>query len=194
MRIESRHLQPPDVPAMREITINGTTFQVHALTGRVASTNKQLETRVSGGGGGGMMHQGSGYSSAVHITSTTVTHDQIFLVDDAGSEHALRLQNWDIACREGNQMTAVWLIKKGKTSGNYVAIRNHSIDETKYDDKGLAKIHRPAWPLAALVVPFVLQWSALSLMVVAAALIFRHIVGNRGRDELKASGRLLAVA
>jgi len=104
------------------------------------------------------------------------------------------LQDWNVACREGHELTAVWLIKKGKNSGPYVAIRNGTVDETRYDDKALAKVHRPLWPLAALAVPFVLKFSALSLLVVVAALVFRWHAGNRGRDALKASGVLLATA
>ena len=177
---------------MREITANGKTFEVHAVTGRVASASKQLETRVSGGGGGGMTYQGTGFNNAVHITSTTVTHDQIFLVDDGGREHALRLQNWDVACREGNELTAVWLIRKGKSAGPYVAVRNRTIDETKYDDRVLARIHRPVWPFAGLAAPFVLDVAFLSLLIAVAALAFWWYAGVKGRNELKASGRLFA--
>jgi hypothetical protein len=179
---------------MREITINGRPFELHAVHGKVAAANKQLETRVHGGGGGGYAHGGSGYTNAVHISSTTVTHDQIFVVDGAGREHALRLQDWNIACREGHELTAVWLIRKGKNNGPYVAIRNGTVDETKYDDKTLAKVHRPLWPLAALAAPLVLKFSALSLLIIVAALVFRWHVGNRGRDALKASGVLLSAA
>jgi hypothetical protein len=179
---------------MREITINGKPFELHAVTGRVAGATKQLETRVSGGGGGGYTHNGTGFNNAVHISSTTITHDQIFVVDPSGQEHALRLQNWNIACREGHELTAVWLIRKGKNSGPYVAIRNATVDETKYDDGELAKIHRPMWPLLGLAAPLVLHFSGLSLLVAASALFYRWYAGKKGRDELKASGRLLAVA
>jgi hypothetical protein len=169
---------------MREITINGRPFELHAVQGTVAGSSKELETRVHGGGGG--------LTNAVRLSSTTVTHDQIYVVDSAGKEHALRLQNWYVACREGHELTAVWLIRRGKNSGPYVAIRNATIDETKYDDKALAKVHRPLWPLAALAAPILLKFSALSLLLVVAALVFRWYAGNRGRDALKASGVLLA--
>jgi hypothetical protein len=179
---------------MREITINGKPFELHSVTGRVAAATKQLETRVSGGGGGGFTNTGAGYTNPVHITSTTITHDQIFLVDENGNERALRLQNWNIACREGHELTAVWIIRKGKNSGPFVAIRNATVNETKYDDRELARINRPLWPLVGLAAPQVLNFSGLSLLIAAAALIDRWYAGKKGRDELKASGRLLAVA
>jgi hypothetical protein len=177
---------------MHEITINGKPFELHAVTGRVAAANKQLETRVHGGGGGGYTYQGTGHTAPVHITSTTVTHDQIYVVDGSGQEHALRLQNWNIACREGHELIAVWLIKKGKSSGPYVAIRNSTINETKYDDKELAKLHRPWWPLGTLLLPFVLHFSGLSIVIVIAALGWRHYLGIKGRNEIKASGQLFS--
>ena len=179
---------------MREITVNGKTYQVHATTGRVAAANKQLETRISGGGGGGSSYGGTGYTAPVSISSQTVTHDQIFLVDGNGREHALKLQNWDVTCREGNELTAVWMIRKGKERGPYVAIRNETLGETQYDDKELAKMHRPLWPLAALVVPFVLDFSGLSIMLAIAGLVFRHMEGVRGRNTMKASGQLFLAA
>jgi hypothetical protein len=179
---------------MREITINGRPFELHAVRGTVAAANKQLETRVHGSGGGGYTSGGSGYTNPVQISSTTVTHDQIYVVDDVGREHALRLQNWNLACREGHELTAVWLIRRGKNSGPYVAIRNGTLDETKYDDKELAKVHRPLWPLAALAAPIILKFSGLSLLIVIVALVYRWYVGKRGRDAMKASGVLLAPA
>ena len=72
--------------------------------------------------------------------------------------------------------------------------RNGTLDETKYDDKELAKVHRPLWPLAALAAPIVLKFSGLSLLIVIVALVYRWYVGKRGRDAMKASGVLLVPA
>lgn len=177
---------------MHEIMMNGKSFEVHAVTGTVASATKQLETRVSGGGGGGATYQGTGYNAPVRISSTTVTHDQIFLVDGDGAEHALQLQNWNLACREGNTLTAVWLIKKGKSKGPYVAIRNSTINDTQYDDRMLAKLARPWWPLLGLLALIVLRFSGLSFLIAAAALGYWLYLGIKARKEVKASGQLFA--
>jgi hypothetical protein len=101
------------------------------------------------GGGGGSMYRGTGYTAPVQISSTTITHDMVHLQDQSGGEHALRLQNWDLSVRESHQLTAIWLIKKGKQRGPYVAIHNHTLGETDYDDKLLAKMHRSLWILLA---------------------------------------------
>jgi hypothetical protein len=175
----------------QELTINGRSFERHWITGKVTGASKHLETRISGGGGSGYTHNGTGFSSTAPVTSHTVTHDQIFIADGSGKEHTLKLQNWDIAAREGHEMSAIWLIKKGKKSGNYVAIQNHTTDELQYNDAELSRLHRPLWALLALVAPFILD--SLGVMVAIAGLVFWWVQGVRGRNAIKASGRLLSM-
>lgn len=172
-----------------QIMINGKAYEHYWVTGTVAGASKHLETRISGGGGGGYNHQGTGFSSTAPITSQTVTHDQIFLADGSGKEHTLKLQNWDIATREGHQLTAVWLIKRGQATGPYVAIQNHTTDDLQYNDAELAKINRPGWALFSLVTPFVL--GGLGVMLAVGGVVFWYAQGVRGRNALKASGQLL---
>jgi len=174
----------------QEIVINGKPYEHYWITGKVAGASKHLETRISGGGGGGYSHQGTGFSSTAPITSQTVTHDQIFLADGTGKEHTLKLQNWDLATREGHELTAVWLIKKGKSTGPYVAIRNHTTDDLQYNDTELAKLHRPTWALLSLVTPFVL--GSTGVMLAIGGLVFWWVQGVRGRNAIKASGQLVA--
>jgi len=175
---------------MHEIRINGKLLEVHSVMGKVVGASKHLETKVHGSGGGGGTYNGSGFTAPVHISSTTTTHDQIFLVDGSGTEHALRLQNWDLACRESHEMIATWIKKKGAQQGPYVAIRNITTGSTDYDDKALAKLARPWWPLLALPLPVLMQFSGLSLMLAVAGLVTRWYLGVKGRREIKGSGVL----
>ncbi len=178
-------------------TIGRKTYEHHFVTGKVASAEKQLETKVSGGGGGGGSYRGTGYTAPVTVSSTTTTHDAIYLVDGSGQEHALRLQDWDLSVREGHELTAVWLIKKGKSSGDYVAMHNATLKETNYDDKTLAKLHRTWWlvPLS-LVLPFVFLelHMGFAWWLVPIGLAAWIYLGIRGRNQLKASGKLLTLA
>ncbi len=173
-----------------ELVINGKVYEHYWVTGKVAGASKHLETRISGGGGGGYSYQGTGFSSSAPVTSQTITHDQVFLADGNGREHALKLQNWDLATREGHELTAVWVVRKGKSSGPYLAIRNHTTDDTQYNDSELAKLHRPTWALFSLVTPFVLGGTGVMLAI--AGLVFWVVQGIRGRNAIKASGVLLA--
>jgi len=115
-------------------------FTIYHFTGKVASASKNLETKVSGSGGGGGSYQGTGYSAPVRISSTTVVHDQLFLVDKEGHEKALQLQDFNLACREGNIVTASWAIQVGSNEGPYFAITNHSTDQQFINDKIVRKI------------------------------------------------------
>lgn len=180
---------------MPDIVINKKTYEHHFFRGRVVGATKQLETKVSGGGGGGSTFRGTGYTAPVTINSTTVTHDMVHLADEDGMEHALRLQNWDLSVRESHQLTAVWLIKKGKRNGPYVAIHNHNLNETDYEESTLAKMHRPLWALflslAMLLVP-VSGGMRVALLVVGLGYWWYR--GVSGRRRLIASGKLLQLA
>lgn len=115
-------------------------FTIYHFTGKVASASKNMETKVSGGGGGGGSYQGTGYTAPVRITSTTVVHDQLFLVDKEGQETALQLQDFNLACREGNIVTASWAIQVGGDEGPYFAVTNHSTNQQFINDKVIKKI------------------------------------------------------
>lgn len=181
---------------MADIVINKKTYEHRFFRGRVVGAEKHLETKVSGGGGGGSSYRGTGYTAPVHVSSTTVTHDMIHLADEEGAEMALRLQNWDLAVRETHELTAIWLVKKGKKGGPYVAIHNHTLNETDYNEKVLAKMHRTLWillaSLAVLFLPFLGGFLKFVLMV--AGIAYWWYQGIAGRRRLIASGRLLQMA
>jgi hypothetical protein len=120
------------------ITIGKRTVTMHQFTGKVVSSSKNMETKVHGGGGGGYSYQGTGGSAPVTISSTTVIHDQLFLVDKEGNERALQLTGFDLACRESNIVTAMWAITSGEERGPYFAIINHSTGE-QYINKKIIK-------------------------------------------------------
>lgn len=108
--------------------------------GTVAGKDKNLETRVSGGGGGGYSYQGTGATAPVHITSTTIIHDKIYLQKEDGKERAVELTNWDVACREGHDMVVTWIIPEGKETGNYVGIKNITTGSELFNDDAIKKL------------------------------------------------------
>jgi len=180
---------------MAEIVINNKGYDHRFFRGNVVGAEKQLETKVSGGGGGGGTFRGTGYTAPVQIRSTTVTHDMVHLADEEGKEHAMRLQDWDLSVRESHLLTAIWLIKKGKKKGPYVAIHNHSLEETDYNDKELAKMHRSLWMFFAALALFLLPlgtWTKLILVAIGLGVWwFKGIIG---KNQLIASGKLLRMA
>ena len=180
---------------MADMVINKKTYEHCFFKGSVVGATKQLETKVSGGGGGGSTYRGTGYTAPVQISSTTITHDMIHLADEEGKELALRLENWDLSVRETHLLTAIWLIKKGKKKGPYVAIHNHTLEETDYNEKALAKMHRSLWILlASLAMIFLPVSGGVKFVLLLAGLSFWWIKGIMGQRKLIASGQLLQLA
>lgn len=121
---------------MQTFNASGKEIALHYVTGSVLSElNKNRETRVSGGGGQN--------NTAVHIRSTTTVHDQFFLKDDTGKEHAFQLTDFNLACREGHQLKVVWAIAKGKANGPYVAVQNFTTGDYFFQDKRLKDLLTP---------------------------------------------------
>ncbi|MBS1747606.1 MAG: hypothetical protein JST21_15695 [Bacteroidetes bacterium] len=104
------------------------TYTMYHDRGKVVGKDKNLETVVSGGGGGGGNYQGTGGNTPVSITSRTYVHDKIYLQKPDGKERAVEVTNWDVACREGNDVLVTWIVKQGKDGGPYVALKNFTMD------------------------------------------------------------------
>lgn len=120
---------------MHSLQIGSGTINVFSFTGKVANASKNMETKVSGSGGGGFSYQGTGGNSSVRITSKTIVHDQLFLVDEEGNERSFQLQDFNVACRESNTVTVMWGILEGKENGPYFRVFNHTTNSDSFNDK-----------------------------------------------------------
>jgi hypothetical protein len=125
-----------------------TTYALNTTTGTVLSPTKsrEVQTHVSGGGPAYVSH-GVVYSQPITSTTTTTIHDQFFIHDPGQNrERAFKLQNVDIALREGHAMSVAWGIKKGKNSGYNFLFRNHTTRRTDFIDGAIRGMIRPhAW-------------------------------------------------
>ncbi len=150
---------------MKTITANGKTFDLYWITGKVMNAGKNMETRVHGGGGGGFTYQGTGGSAPVTISSTTVIHDQIFLEDAQGQEHAFQLQNFNVACREGNALSIIWAIRKGKSKGPYIVVYNRTTSQAYFNNSELNRMFRyPVWYVLAGIVVCLILGKAVGIL------------------------------
>lgn len=175
---------------MKQIQVGSRQYELYWLTGAVLSASKNLETKVSGGGGGGYVNQGSGYVAPVSIKSTTTVHDQLFLADKSGTEHAYQLQGFDLACRESNQVTVAWAMKPGAKQGPYVLVYNHATKKPSFNDSSLKDLFKPSkllyWAatVAVIIAGFRLASSGngFILMIVAivvATSIYKYMTSTR---------------
>ncbi|KAA8733250.1 hypothetical protein F4V57_08470 [Acinetobacter qingfengensis] len=172
------------------IQVRGKNYSVYEFTGKVAHSNKQLETVVSGGGGGGATYQGTGGSAPVSIRSTTYTHDDIFLVNTEGQEQVIRLLDWNIATREGHEIQAIWLIKQGKDTGPYIIINNLTTNTVQWSDKKLGELLRLEWwrifvvPIAILILGgIILGW----IVIFAVIAYFYFGVHKPWKDDIQSA-------
>ncbi|MBO2011637.1 hypothetical protein [Hymenobacter negativus] len=148
----------------KTIIVNDQSYRLDTVTGTVLAASKSMETKVQGSasGGGGRLHNGSGSMRDVNLTmnSTTVVHDQFFLQDAAGKEHAFQLQGFNVACREGNVLDVVTAFAPGAQRGPYVMVYNNATQMRFYNDQAIKQLCSPSfWRyllvcLALLVVEF----------------------------------------
>jgi hypothetical protein len=139
---------------MTTISTPGKEYNLYTVTGKVMETGKNMETRIHGSGGGGATYRGYGGTAPISISSTTVVHDQIFLIDDKGQEHSFQLQGFNVACRADNILSVIWAIKKGAKTGPYIAVVNETTGKQFFDDKALQTMFR--YPLLYLLGAMVL--------------------------------------
>jgi hypothetical protein len=127
---------------MEPLHVGGRTYALHYTTGTVQETGKNMETRVSGGGGGGATFGGYGGTAPVSIRSQTIVHDQLFVMDGTGNEHAFQLQDFNLACRAGQEVSVIWAIKQGKNTGKHIVVVNHATRTNFYNEKALKNVFR----------------------------------------------------
>lgn len=100
-------------------------------TGEVLGSSKYSETQVwsTGGGGSGYVHPQHGGRinvSAPQVHSRSITHHEFWMNTPDGREHSVKLANKDIPLREGQKITLISCGRKGKRSGYYTILVNHS--------------------------------------------------------------------
>lgn len=138
-----------------EIKAGGNKYRLEYTTGIVITHDKRIGTIVHG--------------NANNISSSSVAHDDIILLDDKGGERAFQLVEFDVACREGNKLTIVWAAKKGQELGWDIAVYNHSTSRIHFNhnnmymmcERGMKRIVFSTMILVFIVTTF---WSFLDVV------------------------------
>jgi hypothetical protein len=151
---------------MQTVALNWTAYRLVPNTGKVLSTLKNLETKVSGSGGGTNIYNRR-WIDPIKISSETTIHDQIILGNGDGQEFAYQLNGFNLACREGNKLTVLSAIKQRTNRGYYFAIINHTTNQLFYNHDAVEKLCRPS----AIVYPAIM----LLWLVICNALGFGFI-------------------
>lgn len=100
------------------------------LTGEVLGSDKYSETHVSvsSSGGGGYVGPNGGHVSApkVHSSSSSITNHEFWIKTADGLEKDIKLKGADIPLRAGQKITLISAGRKGKDTGWYSVLVNHS--------------------------------------------------------------------
>lgn len=164
------------------IEANGRRFQLCHFTGRVTATRKQKEMKVKGSGGGSSGYGAYQTTSAVSITSQTIDHHELFLLNQAGEERSFHIVDFDFPCREGQTLSVVWIVPEGATEGPVVQVRNHNARETYFADRRhilpLARIPLRLMSFVKLAGMLVLLW--MGTAVADGSLFFAWLLSGGG--------------
>lgn len=91
---------------MESLKIGNDHFVYEVRVGTVQKIESRTETKVSGGGGGGSTFNGTGASSGVYISSTSIHHQTIYMMDKDGKEFSVTVENFNISAIEGQVLAA----------------------------------------------------------------------------------------
>lgn len=160
---------------IQTITVGNRTIDLYAFTGEVVDEKKWATTHVSGSGGG--YNVGSGQNNPITISSTTTTHDQFFIRDEAGKEMSFEMANTGVALRKGHRITVLWGIIKGNDRGPNIAVYNHATDNLTLIQSSITGLAIPPTPLPIVLAYFVSAFAAcfygLGIIALVALLIYR---------------------
>lgn len=131
--------------ALKNIEINGQTYLLSAITGKVIDCQKRNETIVSGRGGGGFIRDGSGFVKPVSIHSQTKVYDQIFIIDELGQEHSFELCNFNLACRSNSKLSIVKVQKIKFDNGIILIVYNHDTRQIFFNEYKLYDWYKVSW-------------------------------------------------
>lgn len=131
------------MPKLKDILIGGKAFEIYYEVGSVLKESKRSETKVSGGGGS-VSTVGEHTSGTVsEVVSHTTVYDNIIIADKTGKEHSYQFSDFDLVCREGNELAVVWAYRKGKNKGgNYLMVINNSTNKIFFDELTISQMLR----------------------------------------------------
>lgn len=157
----------------KEVFIHNKAYVFCAFEGNVVEASRQRETLVSGYGGGGATYDGTGATAPINISSTTIVHDEFFLLDEHGEEEHFHLQNWTMPTRTGHHLQMMWIIPPKKTRGPYVVMNNKNLRQVEWANGqiiDMAKDHYRyiKWSGLALAIVFGVMFKSFWLLVIVA--------------------------
>jgi len=162
------------------VSVGNRIIEFHTFTGVVLEEKKWTTTQVSGGGGG--YNVGSGHQNPVTISSSTTTHSQFFLRDDAGQERAFEITDFNVAVRQGHRVTVLWGIIQGNPNGPYLAVCNHTTGDLTQSPSGVNAL--AALPMSTgILLAYIASFFAICLYGLGIVALIILMVQRSGQKK-----------
>ncbi|HUQ52719.1 MAG TPA: DUF2852 domain-containing protein, partial [Gammaproteobacteria bacterium] len=107
-------------------------------------------------------------------------HHELFVVDAQGRERAFNMVDMDIAVREGNTVSVIWVVPQDVESGPHVQVVNHNTGDTTT----VSPIRVITWffrkkqmwiaTIAGTILGFIIFWPIGLAMMIAPYLYFKR--------------------
>lgn len=163
------------------VQIKGDTYFLTAFVGSVVAADRQQATVVS------HTTNADGYRSS---TSSTHTHDRLFLVSDEGKEEVFEFTGVHVNAREGHRVRVGWMSRDGRDRGSCVFVQNLSTGENRLIEQGIRSevtplASLPNWAfLVALILMGVMAVPTLGLSFIPF-IWFKMTTGSRTTEAIK---------
>jgi hypothetical protein len=117
-------------------------YYLQKFTGRVTGMGKDMVLYTIGQNLKKHTLNKRGQFPVVKVETTTKAFNHLFLISNDGSEYSVRLPDFEVACREGHELTAIKLMKKSSQWEQYIAIMNHTTRQVFISEKEISKLFR----------------------------------------------------
>lgn len=130
--------------------------EVSSLRGEVVDINRNVQTHLNVSGGGSYSSSRNGHATArsqpINVQSSNSVHDDVFIVDDSGTEHHLTLVNWEnTGIRKGHHIQVLSVHNFSldgysqivENLNDYVIVNNKSLNKLFYNNSLIKSLAGP---------------------------------------------------
>jgi hypothetical protein len=162
---------------MEYITVGMKKYYLFSFTGVVKELGKE-QVIYTFGQHTTQIHSGNSRQiPPVRIETSVKAFNHILLCDRKGKEHYIRLADFDIACREGHELSVVWAVKGQEMNGPPVVVINNSTAQCFFCVATITKMFRPS-ALFYITVALSFYLAATSMPVNITAVMLILVLGS----------------
>lgn len=159
-------------------------YELYSFTGIVTGMGKVFLIYRFGQNSRSHFSEKGKWLPPVSVETTTNAFNHIFLTADDNNRRSINMNDFDIACREGHELTAIWAVKKGEHHGPYVVILNNTTKQAFFSYSIIIKMFDIPFFLYVLIIPgsylagyLFFQQIAAACLVTLPAILLTWFIG-----------------